>query len=90
MLGELSLQQKLALTTWLCDQRRLGVEAPTIDDNNLQEIISRQRLLFTQRVERTLLFLAADIKRIDEVFPLRRGDDPQNDPQRVSLDAEPQ
>ncbi len=56
MLGNLNLEDKARLTTWLCDQRAAGVEYPPIDSHLLQAITSLPSLSTSQRIERALLF----------------------------------
>jgi hypothetical protein len=70
----LAVDKKVVLTTWLCDQRRLGVTTPALDSYNIKEIVSRGQLTFTQRVERTLLFLAMNNPKIGANFQLGRSD----------------
>jgi hypothetical protein len=63
-----SASEKKVITTWLCDQRRVGVSTPTISSHNIDEIAARSLLGFSKRVDRALLFIASKIPRIDYRF----------------------
>jgi hypothetical protein len=77
MAPDLPVQKKMALTTWLCNQRRLGVPVPKINEYNLAEITSGARLIVSERINRALLFIANEIPRVDQKF--------QFDPKRDTL-----
>jgi hypothetical protein len=68
MLGRLRLEQKIVVTTWLCDQRRLGVAVPMIDSYNLPQLQARQRLNVSDRIDRALLFIAKQLPRLHMRF----------------------
>lgn len=72
--SNLPIEKKLLLTTWLCNQRRLGVSVPEITSNNLSEITSGRRLNFSSRVDRALLFIAKEAPRVDQRFSLGNVD----------------
>jgi hypothetical protein len=69
-----SVSEKKVITTWLCDQRRLGVSTPTISSYNIEEIAARPLLGFSKRVDRALLFIASKIPRIDYRFQAGNND----------------
>lgn len=48
---------KILLTTWLCEQRRAGVDTPRIDSKILDVIKARKRLPFTARFSSALRFV---------------------------------
>lgn len=49
---------KARLTTWLIDQRRLGVECPEIDANSIKDAEARRALPIRERADRFLRYLA--------------------------------
>lgn len=55
MLGQLDPKRRALLTTWLCDQRRAGVEYPTITSDTISSAKTFQPLTTTERIERGLL-----------------------------------
>jgi len=59
MVGKLSDQDKAKLTTWLVDQRRLGIELPVVNTDTLGAIKSRRALLFSEKKRRFFEFAAA-------------------------------
>jgi len=54
------------LTTWLIDQRRLGVESPKVMDSILKEIERRRSLTVQERTDRLLKFLSSQQKHIGD------------------------
>lgn len=59
MVGQSSDQDKAKLTTWLVDQRRLGVKLPVVNTDTLSAIKSRRALLFSEKKRRFFEFAAA-------------------------------
>ena len=57
---------KRLLTTWLCEQRRAGVEIPKISQSVLDLIKSRQRLPVTERLTAALLFVGRNIRNLGD------------------------
>lgn len=55
MLGQLDVQGKARLTTWLIKQRRAGIEYPAITSDTINSAKTFQPLTTTERIERTLL-----------------------------------
>jgi hypothetical protein len=64
---------KLLLTTWLCDQRRAGVDTPKIGENALEIVQSRSRLQVSEKLTRGLQFLESRIKRLGDHVRLGDG-----------------
>jgi hypothetical protein len=50
-----SIEHKLVLTSWLCEQRGLGIPDPTITTSTFNLMNTRRRLTVSQRIERALL-----------------------------------
>ena len=48
---------KARLTTWLIDQRRLGVDCPEVDSNTIKDAETRRSLPIRERADRFLRFL---------------------------------
>ena len=67
---------KLILTTWLCNQRRLGVEVPEITSYNLKEASTGRRLTIPERVDRGLLTIVREVPRVDHKFDFGAKDGP--------------
>jgi nucleoside 2-deoxyribosyltransferase len=61
---------KRLLTTWLCEQRRAGVQIPRIQSNVLDIIKSRQPLSVPTRLTRSLQVLGNDIKELGSFLVL--------------------
>ena len=49
---------KARLTTWLIDQRRLGIVCPEIDTDTIKEAEARRQLPIRERADRFLRYLA--------------------------------
>ena len=54
------------LTTWLCEQRRAGVEEPRIRDSTLEALKSRQKLPVGTRMISTLIYLGSRIIQLGD------------------------
>jgi hypothetical protein len=54
IVGSLDIEKTL-LTTWLCNQRRAGIEYPTITSEVIEPVKTTRPLTTTERVERALL-----------------------------------
>jgi hypothetical protein len=67
ILGNLDFDWKALLTTWLCDQRRAGIEYPTITSDVLESVRTTRPLTTTERVERALLHFNQNV-RVGEVI----------------------
>ncbi len=59
MLASLGIQDKVKLTSWLVEQRRLGVNCPEISSNTLDEVKQRRALDVHERADALLRYLAA-------------------------------
>jgi nucleoside 2-deoxyribosyltransferase len=57
---------KRLLTTWICEQRRAGMEIPKISQSVLDLVKSRQRLPVTERLTAALLFLGRNIRDLGD------------------------
>jgi hypothetical protein len=75
---------KLLLTTWLCDQRRAGVELPKVQSNVLDLVRARKRLPIMARVTAALRACGEQIAQLGEKLDLHG----ENDPQTLRLLAE--
>jgi hypothetical protein len=62
--GNLKLQRKKLVTSWLCEQRRLGVPIPELTSYNLPQLLQRRPLSFSQRVRNALMALSKKTKYI--------------------------
>jgi hypothetical protein len=73
MLGNLGIRGKPLLTTGLCNQRRAGVEFPTITSEVLNSVGTTSPLTTTERVERTLLHFNHNV-RVGEAIEFSAND----------------
>lgn len=64
VLGSRDEAIKARLTTWLVEQRLLGVECPDITDATVKDAERRQPLQISERAERLLKYLAAESQKI--------------------------
>ncbi|UWU80721.1 hypothetical protein N2603_20320 [Bradyrhizobium huanghuaihaiense] len=62
MLGQLDVKGRALLTTWLCDQRRAGVECPAITSDTISSTKTFQPLTTTERIERALLHFNQNVR----------------------------
>jgi hypothetical protein len=69
-LKELSSGQKALLTSWLVEQRRNGVEIPTISSTTISEIKSRRPLRFSEKITRVMQYCSGNISKIDQSLPV--------------------
>lgn len=65
---------KARLTTWLVDQRRLGVECPEIMSTTIDEAERRHPLAVHERTDRLLEFLSGESSFIGEAIPFCRDE----------------
>lgn len=61
---------RVLLTSWLCEQRRAGVEIPRIDQYVLELTKSRRRMTVSKRLEAALFFLGRRTKRLGDLVEL--------------------
>lgn len=66
---------KRLLTTWLCEQRRAGVEEPRIDSDILTVVTARQPLLFMERFTAALRCLGGQITHLGAYLSFGESDD---------------
>ena len=64
---KLSGKERALLTTWLCNQRRAGVECPKITSDIVDDVKSLRPLNTTERIDRVLLYFNRRI-RVGEVI----------------------
>jgi hypothetical protein len=57
---------KRLLTTWICEQRRAGVETPKVSHGVLDLVKSRQELRVTERLTAALIFLGRNIRNLGD------------------------
>jgi hypothetical protein len=72
MLGNLDLKQKGLLTTWLCNQRRVGIDYPAVTSDIINAVKSFRPLTTTERVERALLYFNDNL-RVGDVLVIPAG-----------------
>jgi hypothetical protein len=53
---ELSPKDKKRLTSWIVSQHRAGITAPVVDSYNIDDILRRPLIPFSERINRTILF----------------------------------
>ena len=70
VLANASLEEKLRLTTWLCQQRRLGVEAPKVTSDQVTAAKSFRRLSVPERLAASIMFLGDNIKKVNHRIEL--------------------
>ena len=73
MRGNLDLKQKGLLTTWLCNQRRGGIEYPTITSEIINSVKTFRPLTTAERIERALLYFNQTV-RVGEVIGFSTND----------------
>jgi nucleoside 2-deoxyribosyltransferase len=76
-IGEVTPLNDLAkrlLTTWLCEQRRAGVEVPKIQSRVLDLIQSRRPLSVPARLNAAILFLGDNIHELGDYVPIGGAD----------------
>lgn len=66
--------QRLKLTTWLVDQRRLGTEAPVIDRQVIENCTRSRPLSVSQRRDRLLQYIHLQCPKISDACKLRPND----------------
>jgi hypothetical protein len=86
MLGNLNPEGKALLTTWLCNQRRAGVEFPAVTTDIIDAVKSFRPLTTTERVERALLFFNENT-RVGGTLGIIAGDDSPSDKEFYPLAA---
>jgi hypothetical protein len=64
--GDPSVRQRL--TTWLIDQRKIGVECPEIMSNILNDVSNKRSLLVHERALRLLIFIRDSTEQIGRHF----------------------
>ncbi len=65
-LKKLSNGQKALLTSWLVEQRRNGLDIPTISSTNLVEIQQRRPLRFSEKIARVMQYCSDNISKIGQ------------------------
>lgn len=65
-LGSLSAEQKVLLTTWLVEQRRLGIDSPEVTSRVLEYIKTKRPLSVQDRAMGLLRFLAKEAKLVSD------------------------
>jgi hypothetical protein len=74
--GQLISQTDLAkrlLTSWLCEQRRAGVDTPRVVSNVLELIQSRRPMTALTRMDLALLFLGRETQKLGEPVNFSSG-----------------
>lgn len=83
---QLTTRERASLTTWLCNQRRGGVEDPQVTSDIVKSAKSLPRLTTTERIERVLLYFSERV-RIGESILFFPGQFSQADPDASVLAA---
>jgi hypothetical protein len=86
MLGNLDINGKALLTTWLCNQRHAGIEYPTITSDVLNSVGATRPLTTTERVERALLHFNQHV-RVGEVIDFSATDSNRGEANALRLMA---
>ena len=73
MRSHLDPKQKALLTTWLCNQRRGGIECPTINADTINFVKTFRPLTTAERIERALLYFNQTV-RVGEVIEISVDD----------------
>ncbi|CAN5272158.1 hypothetical protein BH10PSE9_BH10PSE9_00570 [soil metagenome] len=68
MVNALGDLEKAKLTTWLVNERRLGTGAPEITTQTIHQIAEMPRLRVSERLDRALLLLQAELPEIGQCF----------------------
>lgn len=76
IVGTFTEHAKRLLTTWLCEQRRAGVEEPQINSDVLNVVKGRQPLPFMERFTAALRCLGNHIKQLGSRIVLGAENDP--------------
>jgi hypothetical protein len=66
---------KLLLTSWLCEQRKAGINIPQINSDVLKIVKARRPMPFTARFDAALQFLEKNIKFIGDRVEFNGGTD---------------
>jgi hypothetical protein len=86
MLGSLDAGGKALLTTWLCNQRRGGIEYPAITSDIINAAKAFPPLTTTERAERALLYFNRRVRVGQVIGIVPTGFDP-NEPDSMILAA---
>jgi hypothetical protein len=72
-LKKLSGRERALLTTWLCNQRRAGIECPKITSDTVDDVKSLRPLSTTERIDQVLRYFNHRI-RVGEVIVIHADD----------------
>ena len=67
-------QEKARLTSWLVEQRRLGIDTPDVTTLEVEDAESRQRLSVHERADRLLRGIWSRLADVADTFERRRED----------------
>lgn len=73
LVGAFDNEGKILLTTWLCEQRRSGIDIPKIDSNISDIVKSRRRLSIPKRLTAALMFIGRNSSQLGQ--PILFGND---------------
>ena len=73
-LGANDDQQKARLTSWLVEQRQLGIDTPAVTARTVEDAESRRRLSVHERADRLLGRIWSRLSDVADTFE-RRGED---------------
>ena len=79
-------RQKARLTTWLIDQRRLGVEKPIIDRTAIAGVLLTSNLPVHERVDRLLGYIGNESQHVGEEVPFNIETEALLYPNMIDLD----
>ena len=66
MIESRPVEIKILLTTWLIEQRHLGVQCPTVTSDTLSDIVLRQRIPLSERSDRLLEYFEKETEFVGE------------------------
>jgi hypothetical protein len=72
--GRLDTTQKKLLTTWVLQQRRLGVETPEISSRTLDDIKTQSLQSFAARIDEVFRYFSKHLTKIGAQFRVADGD----------------
>jgi len=72
-------RQKALLTSWIVEQHRSGIEIPQVNSANLDNILSRQPMNFSEKITRVLKYCENNISKIGGSLSFNLSEDEDDD-----------